>query len=123
MNDTDEVGKTVLGKEWPLEESAVEKEAFVESYIETGRLAGHRLGFFLGRDAGYYYIAWYLLEDEKVALLKCAIEELGPRFPTEHAETEMQKLLPEFPLQPIGLRNDSLERLVSERRIVTTSAA
>ena len=118
MIDDDEIGKTVLGKHWPLEERAVDRGGFVESYIETGKLSGEKVGFLLGQDSRRYYLTWYLLREEKVLLLHCPVDEFDSPFPAHEARCAMEKNLPEFPVQPIGLSNKHLEQLVAERKIV-----
>lgn len=116
MNDN-EFGKSVFGEDWPLEEKLVKNDKFVESYIETGKLSGEKVGFFLGQGNNYYYISWYMMLEEKVVLLKCSINEFNTKFPSEQDEFKMRKFLPEVPAQPIGLKNKHLEKIIKEKKI------
>ena len=116
MNDN-EFGKSVFGEDWPLEEKLVKNDKFVESYIETGKFSGEKVGFFLGQGNNYYYISWYMMLEEKVILLKCLINEFNTKFPSEQDELEMRKFLPEVPAQPIGLKNKHLEKIIKEKRL------
>jgi hypothetical protein len=118
MSEND-VGKTVLGEDWPLEERLVDKDRLIESYINCGRLSDTtKVGITLGQDGAFYYIAWYLLDEQKVVLYKSSKDLFDTKFPSEQDRHEMEKNLPPFPPQPIGLENSCLGKIVKDRNIV-----
>jgi len=113
----EEIGKTVVGENWPLEEKVVEKDEFIQSYVESGRVSGKRIGFFMGKDEKYYYFVWYMMNEKKLVLLECPRSEFSSTFPSAEDDIQRKRLLPKRPPQPIGLRNKHLRMIIRERKI------